>query len=105
MRFPLFSAILGISIAMLSVPPDADAKHHYVGNGHPLLNYVHRCLGIGWSDGYHAARGWTEPGWKQYRSPANATIHARQHLARPVPVAPPLRKSTPAGTAGYDFGN
>ncbi|MFO7906089.1 MAG: hypothetical protein ACQESR_04115 [Planctomycetota bacterium] len=105
MRFPLFFAMLVIGIAMLSATPDANAKHHCFANVHPLLNYVHRCLGVGWSDGYHAAGGWTRPERKQYGSPANATIHPRQDVARPVVVAPTFQQPTRAGAAGYDVGN
>lgn len=66
MRF--FSLIMAIvmTVMLSAVPTTAQAKHDYFANVHPLTNYVHRCLGIGWSDGYHASGGW-EPMGEQYR--------------------------------------
>ena len=63
MRLPPFLQAAVLIITVLVVSPDAMAKHRYFANVHPLANELHRCLGIGWSDGYHAGSpaAWTAP--------------------------------------------
>lgn len=56
-RFPLI--ILIFTAALLAAPGWANAKHRYFASFMPLTNYVNRCLGFGWSDGYHAPGGWS----------------------------------------------
>lgn len=50
--------VIVMTVMLLIAPATAQAKHNYVFNSHPTINYFHRCLGIGWSDGYHARGGW-----------------------------------------------
>ncbi len=43
-----------VCLAAIAACSTVEAKHRYFANVHPATNYLHRCLGIGWSDGYHA---------------------------------------------------
>ena len=54
MRFPCLIMVIVTTVSLLAGSPAAMAKHRYCGNWFPGSNCVNRCLGIGWSDGYHA---------------------------------------------------
>ncbi len=47
-------ALAMIAALLIVATPAAQAGHTYFGDTHPVLNHINRCLGIGWSDGYHA---------------------------------------------------
>ena len=96
MRFPARFAVLVLCVLLLAVAPTAEAGHQYFGNPHPLMNYINRCLGIGWSDGYHAygsRSSWTgkQHGYRHHR-PYSATTWPGTSpvmiLERPREVAP-----------------
>lgn len=105
MRFVLFFAMLVIGIIMLAATPDATAKHHHFANVHPLVNHVQRCLGIGWSDGYHAVGGWARQDcWKPYGSSIHATRHPKEDVSRPALGAPTFQQP-PRLPGVYGMGN
>jgi hypothetical protein len=64
MRLFVQAAATLVSVALISLPATAEAKHRYFADVSPVVNYFHRCLGIGWSDGYHAVgspASWSPP--------------------------------------------
>jgi hypothetical protein len=63
MRLSSFLLAMVMTVTLLIACPQAQAKHRYFANLHPLGNYLNRCLGVGWSDGYHAPGGWNKPCW------------------------------------------
>jgi hypothetical protein len=88
-------------VCSLAAAPYAHATDLYPwANPHPVLNCVNRCLGLGWSDGYHAygsRNSWmpVRPGhmwhaaqpspWSPATSPPIHYNTAEPNLARPLP--------------------
>lgn len=54
MRVPYLIMAIVMTGSLLAGNPTALAKHRYFAITGPMTNQLHRCLGIGWSDGYHA---------------------------------------------------
>jgi hypothetical protein len=54
MRFPYLIMAIVMTGSLLAGNPTALAKHRYFATTGPVTNHLNRCLGIGWSDGYHA---------------------------------------------------
>lgn len=75
MRFSSPIAVIVMTLTLMTAPSAVKAGNQYFANISPWTNYLHRCLGIGWSDGYHAPGGWavTQPqnNYQQYPSPVH----------------------------------
>lgn len=72
------------------------AKHRYFANFMPLTNYLNRCLGFGWSDGYHAPGGWPVRRHAAHRldsTPSHPAAY-RYYSAPPAPAGHPMRVPT-----------
>jgi hypothetical protein len=111
-----------VVLAILTSCSDAQAKHNYFANCLPVANYLNRCLGFGWSDGYHAPGGWQQPaachawvqppahGWQPIgavgpqlpRYPLEAPRHAVFTSGRPITWPHATQRSVHAST-GQQF--
>lgn len=84
--------ILGLGIALWSVATSSSESLAQFGNStnHPVLTYLGRYHGVGYSQGYHACKtGNCNPVSQLYQAPSSPEIYA------PVPAPPVARDPWP----------
>jgi hypothetical protein len=113
MRFSRLLAALVVTAVSLVTVPASQAVQWHRANPLPLCNYIQRCWGIGWSDGYHAygsRTSWIKPwhhrhqghvyptqSWNSYSVPMmhDETIQPLQEPPRPTPATEVLHPIKP----------
>ncbi len=93
-------------VLLLTLSPPVDAGHWRNREPRRAMNYVGRCLGLGWSDGYHATgsrNSWSPAYGKITRYPVppapwqpNVMAVPDQPYFLPPTAAPQIQLPTPA---------